>query len=137
MPLTPAPAPRPHDTARSSAAAALNAFRVTLDGVPEPRGQGEWRWRVRRQLAALRDALADESGRVADDWLAPRSEALSREAGALLARVRTLGARVLAEDDVLPVRSDLRRLAGDVAHHLQRRSDLTWEQVEQEYGGSE
>ena len=35
------------------------------------------------------------------------------------------------------VRERLRRLMGDIEHHLQRLSDLAWDDVQMELGGSE
>ncbi len=60
-----------------------------------------------------------------------------RERDALLARLGTLGLQLLQEPAVGGVRSQLDRLVVDVEHHLQRRRDLAWDEVELELGGSE
>ena len=84
-----------------------------------------------------RDALVQRGDAERDGWLASRSASVSREGMQLVDRIRALGPRVIADEDVALVRGELRRLATDISHHLQRRNDLAWEQVEQEYGGSE
>lgn len=96
-----------------------------------------WRWQVRRLVGEVRDLLSQENEASYDGWLAARGAGMIRERNALLARLADLGHRVLhdpAGDEVLAA---LRRLLTDVEHHLQRRRDLVWDEVEMELGGSE
>ena len=44
---------------------------------------------------------------------------------------------MLVADDVEPVRGELRRLLVDIDRHAQRMSDLAYDDVEIEIGGSE
>ena len=82
-----------------------------------------------RRLEAL---LLDEPAGP-DDWLQARRACVLRERDRLRDRVRTLRAQGPAA--VAP--TELRRLEADVAHHLQRVSDLAYDEVEFEVGGSE
>lgn len=103
------------------------------DGV----GSGSWRWTVRRRLADVRDALAEERASTGDGWLVARTGVVLRERNALLARVAAVGPRVLDAEDVEPVRVELKRLLVDIDHHFQRIRDLAYDDVEMEIGGSE
>lgn len=96
-----------------------------------------WRWRARELLTDLRDVLVTDSHTASDGWLAARRANMLRERDALLARLGTLGIQLLQEPAVGPIRSELNRLVVDVEHHLQRRRDLAWDEVELELGGSE
>lgn len=127
----------PKSAGTTPATATLRELQQLLADPPEPRALGGWRWSVRRHLASLRDALVQRGGAERDGWLASRSDSVSREGEQLVGRIRSLGPRVIGDEDVAGVRTELKRLATDISHHLQRRSDLAWEQVEQEYGGSE
>ena len=98
--------------------------------------EGSWRWQSRRLLADLRDCLVADSPSY-DGWLAARGAGMLRERNALLSRLSLMGPRVLHEPAIDHVRADLRRLLVDVEHHLQRRRDLVWDEVELELGGSE
>ena len=98
---------------------------------------GRWRWMVRQRMVDVRDVLATEPVDPLDGVLAHRHGASQRERTALLTRLSTLGPQVLEEPDVEPVATELGRLVGDIRHHLQRRSDLAWDDVQQEFGGSE
>ena len=98
---------------------------------------GSWRWRTRALLADLRDLLVTEYSASEDGWLAARGAGMLRERDVLLARVGAIWARVLQEPAAGTVRSELARLVVDVEHHLQRRRDLVWDEVELELGGSE
>ena len=73
----------------------------------------------------------------ADGWLAARGGATLRERSALLTRLNSLGEQVLVEADPERVAVDVRRLINDVQHHVQRVSDLAYDEVEIELGGSE
>lgn len=98
---------------------------------------GSWRWTVRRRLADLRDALATERGTTDNGWIAARSLIALRERNALLARLGTLGPRVLEHSDAAALGDELRRLVRDVSRHVQRLNDLVYDDVELELGGSE
>jgi hypothetical protein len=95
-----------------------------------------WRWQVRRALVEVRDLLSVDVPVARDSWLAARRGGMQRERDALMARLNRLGARVLRESP-REVRPEVRRLLVDVDHHLQRRRDLAWDEVELELGGSE
>lgn len=98
---------------------------------------GNWRWRVRQQLAAVRDDLVVEVGNGVEGWLAARQGGLLRERNALLHRISSLGPAVLEHPDVDRVRAELHRLLVDITHHRQRLHDLAYDEVELELGGSE
>lgn len=88
-------------------------------------------------MAALRDALADESVGTDDGWLAARGGTAFRERNVILGRLNRLGSVVLETEAVEDVRIELKRLVGDVHHHVQRLNDLAYDDVELELGGSE
>lgn len=117
---------------------------ATLHGLPEldsslsSTGTPEsWRWQVRRTLVELRDLLATDHSEPDDGWLAARGAGVLRERDVLLDRIARLGPRVLQDPSLEEVRAEVRRLLVDVSHHLQRRRDLAWDDVELELGGSE
>lgn len=118
--------------------AALQRLGAVLDarhrlGVPT----GQWRWRVRQEMAAVRDALIAEAGTGTGGWTAAREGGLLRERNALLARLGTLGPQVLESPDPDAVEVELRRLVADGSRHAQRLSTLAYDEVELELGGSE
>jgi hypothetical protein len=105
--------------------------------LPDAHPADAWRWQVRRLIGEVRDLLVHETPASYDGWLAARGAGMIRERNTLLGRLAALGPRVLhdpAGDEVL---AELRRLLADVEHHLQRRRDLVWDEVEMELGGSE
>ncbi len=102
-----------------------------------PRRHHAWRWLVRHRMAAVKDALAAETSRGGDAWLAAREVALIRERNALLGRLAALGPDVLEAPDIEEVRTRLSRLVVDVEHHRQRLNDLVYDSVSLELGGSE
>lgn len=114
-------------------ATSLHQLRSALSDAPTI---DAWRWQVRRMLADLRDLLTADAGPY-DAWLAAREAGMLRERNALLGRVAVLGPRVLRSPAGDQLHSELRRLLVDVDHHLQRRRDLAWDEVELELGGSE
>ncbi|WP_395658896.1 hypothetical protein [Nocardioides sp.] len=120
----------------TSTSAALQGLAHALDA---PRGAGvplgSWRWTVRKRMTAVRDQLVAETLPVGA--FPAREVGLARERDALLARLSALGAKVLVDPDVDRVRDQLHRLVVDVAHHVQRRHDLAYDEVELELGGSE
>lgn len=116
--------------------ATISSLRAVLDDPDAP----HWRWRLRRHLSLVREALgqdpAQEPGRSSDGWLAARSGVNERERRHLLSRIAALGPRVLerVEDDVA---ADVRRLLTDLEHYQQRAHDLVYDSVALELGGSE
>jgi hypothetical protein len=88
-------------------------------------------------MASVRDALEREPDGDADGWLSARHGRSAREGAALLARLHALGPQVLEAADVEGVRAELKRLLTDIDHHVQRRNDLAYDEVELEIGGSE
>ena len=118
--------------------AAMQSLSLALNAHGNPgTSVGQWRWRVRQQMAAVRDALVAEAGNGADAWTVAREGGMLRERNALLARLGTLGPRVLEHPDPDVVHVDVQRLLVDVGHHAQRLHDLAYDEVELELGGSE
>jgi hypothetical protein len=97
----------------------------------------EWRWHVRLRLSEVNDALTDPQGRQADAWLAARAQLSNRQRFQLHARVSTLALGVLDRLDAETIAHEVRRLLGDLEHHVQRRHDLVYDSVSLELGGSE
>lgn len=102
-----------------------------------PRRHQAWRVIVRQRMAGIRDALIHEYARSSDAWLAARERHLQRERTRLIARIAVLGNRIIEAPDVEPVREELHRLVNDLEHHSQRVSDLAYDAVSLELGGSE
>ncbi len=109
-----------------------------------PHAHEAWRWQATRVLAELRERLLGEPVPPADPahdgGLTARHTGHLRERDALLLRLSVLGSRTLpaaGPDTIARVRTDLDRITVDVDHHLQRRRDLLWDEVELELGGSE
>jgi membrane protein required for beta-lactamase induction len=102
-----------------------------------PRRHHMWRWLVRNRLAGVRDALAGDSARGGEAWLAARELSLHRDRSALLGRLAVIGPQVLETPDVEVVRSDLQRLVHDLERYRQRVNDLVYDAVSLELGGSE
>jgi hypothetical protein len=118
--------------------AAMQRLSVALDAHHRPGvSVGQWRWRVRQEMAAVRDALIAEAGNGADGWTAAREGGMLRERNALLVRMGRLGPRVLEHPDPDVVHLDVQRLLVDVGRHIQRLNDLAYDEVELELGGSE
>jgi hypothetical protein len=118
--------------------AALQSLNGALAAYGRPGASvGQWRWQLRQQMAAVRDALVAEAGNGADGWTVAREGGMLRERNALLARLGTLGPRVLEHPDPDVVHADVQRLLVDVGHHAQRLHDLAYDEVELELGGSE
>lgn len=88
-------------------------------------------------MTAVRDALMQENTSSDDGWLAARGGAAFRERNVLLGRLGDLGTHVLEDPDVDAVQAAVARLVHDVTHHLQRVSDLAYDEVEMELGGEE
>lgn len=102
-----------------------------------PRRHHMWRWLVRHRMSCVKEALSHEHARAGEAWLAAREVMLVRERDGLLDRLTALGPQVLESTDVEPVRSQLKRLVGDLEHHRQRLNDLVYDTVALELGGSE
>ncbi|CUR55642.1 conserved hypothetical protein [metagenome] len=116
---------------------ALTGLDQALD-LPRQRGSRTlWRESVRRHIESLRDQLDRPAAADTEDWAAARSGAILRERNALLNRMAALGPQVQATDEVDQLREEIKRLLNDVNHHLQRLSDLAYDAVELELGGSE
>jgi hypothetical protein len=96
-----------------------------------------WRWSVRRHLVPVRDRLAHEPPSRREAWLSARAARTLRERDTLLGRLNRLASQVLVAPDVDRLRSELSRLLGDIDRHAQRMSDLAYDEVELEIGGSE
>ena len=117
---------------------ALQALDHALDAPRRPGiPLGNWRWVVRQRMGAVRDALVGEAAGSEDGWLAARGGSAFRERNTLLARLGTLGPQVLETPDVERTRVELKRLIVDINRHAQRLSDLAYDEVELELGGSE
>lgn len=99
--------------------------------------QESWRRTVREQLATICEALYEERTGTSDSWLSARAGHLHRERNRLIARISVLAGMVAESADVEPLRQSLLRIAQDVQHHAQRVSDLVYDAVAMEVGGSE
>ncbi|MGD9958654.1 hypothetical protein [Nocardioides sp.] len=116
---------------------ALTGLDQALD-LPRQRGSRRlWRQSVCRQMDALRAELDQGSPSADEDWVSARSGAILRERNALLSRMAALGPQVQDTDALDDLRAEIKRLLTDVNHHLQRLSDLAYDAVELELGGSE
>lgn len=100
------------------------------------RPDAEWRGELVARLGHVRTLLADEASGPAD-WLQARRSTLVRERDALLDRVDDTRLVVLGADDLDQALHAVQRLVARVRHHLQRVSDVAWDEVEYEVGGSE
>jgi hypothetical protein len=97
----------------------------------------EWRWNVRRRLSEVKDALVDPQTGHHEAWLAARVWLSTRDRVQLQARVTSLSAGVLDRLDPETIVREVRRLLGDLEHHVQRQHDLVYDSVSLELGGSE
>ncbi len=97
----------------------------------------EWRWHVRRRLSEVLDALDTPQARSAEAWLAARAQNNSRVQHRLQKRAATLASGVLDRLDGDSIVREVRRLLGDLEHHVQRMHDLVYDSVSMELGGSE
>jgi hypothetical protein len=97
----------------------------------------EWRWNVRRQLSEVKEALAQPPARQREAWLAARALLSNRDRAQLQARVLSVSAGVLDRLDTATILHEVKRLLGDLEHHVQRLHDLVYDSVSWELGGSE
>lgn len=102
-----------------------------------PRQQQGWGWLVRQRMSAVKEALLEESSRQSEAWLTARAGSVRRDRNALLDQLAALGPVVLESNDLESVRARLQRLVLDLQHHRQRLSDLVYDSVSLELGGSE
>lgn len=102
-----------------------------------PRRHQMWRWLVLHRVAGVRDALAHETARATDAWLASRQSTLAREREALLLKLDRLGSQILDAVDVEGVRAELLRVLHELTRYRQRVNDLVYDTVSLELGGSE
>jgi hypothetical protein len=106
-----------------------------------PQLQRSWGHIVRHRTREVAEALTAESPVAQDSWLSARAGCLDRERNRLLTRLSVLGTTLgtmLAEGaDLEPVRDSLRRVALDARHHHQRVTDLTYDALALDVGGSE
>jgi hypothetical protein len=96
-----------------------------------------WRWTVRRELVPVRDRLLHERTPGRNVWLSARAARTLQERDSLLARLNHLAGQVLVTGDPEALAAELSRLLVDIDHHAQRLSDLAYDDVELEIGGSE
>lgn len=109
-------------------AEAITELTGTLDRPPERGAAAALSDRIR----LVRDALQHEPDTVGEAWLAERSTKLRRDRARLLRRLGPV-----CSDDVETVRIPMQRLVTDLEHHRQRVSDLVYDGVALELGGSE
>jgi hypothetical protein len=113
---------------------AVKELRQTLAADPTA---PEWRWTLRRRLSDVKEALAGPTPGHPEAWLAARGRLSARERITLQARVTALAAGVLERLDDQAITKEVRRLLGDLEHHVQRVHDLVYDSVSLELGGSE
>lgn len=94
-----------------------------------------WSWRLRAQLAQVREALANDRVRSFDGWLNARASSTDRTRRQLMARVTAAVTQDLQSPD--RARWIVGRLLQDLEHFRQRLADLAYDSVELEIGGSE
>ena len=97
----------------------------------------EWRWNVRRKLSEVKEALSQPQARQPEAWLAARAQLSNRDRSQLQGRVMAVSAGVLDKMDTETILSEVKRLLGDLEHHVQRVHDLVYDSVSLELGGSE
>ena len=113
---------------------AIQGLKQALD---TPRRHHMWRWLVRHRMSAVKDALAPETTRGGDAWLAGRELALHRERAALVQRLTDMGPVVLECPDTELVYRDMSKLVTSLERYRQRLNDLVYDSVSLELGGSE
>lgn len=102
-----------------------------------PRLSQSWSHIVRHRAGQVADALTAESAVAVDPWLSARANRLERERVRLLARLAVLRTTLTDAADPEPVRETLSRLLLDVRHHHQRVTDLAYDALSLDVGGSD
>ena len=97
----------------------------------------EWRWSVRRQLSEVKEALSQPQAAQPEAWLTARTLLSNRDRSQLQGRVMAVSAGVLDKLDADTIVREVKRLVGDLEHHVQRVHDLVYDSVSLELGGSE
>ncbi len=101
-----------------------------------PTPEQPWRELVRSHLGEVSVELSEERAVAPDTWLDARADHLHRERNRLLAKVSVLQP-MIDNADLDVVRAAVARLVPDLKHHHQRLSDLAYDGVAMEVGGSE
>ena len=96
-----------------------------------------WPQRVRHQLGGLDEVLAVPAQHHGDPATEARAGHLDRERSELRRRAHRLSGLLDGPAEVEALRTQLFRLAADLAHHAQRVNDLAYDGVSMEVGGSE
>lgn len=96
-----------------------------------------WRWNVRRRLSEVKEALVQPQVQQPEAWLAARAQLSNRDRSQLQGRVMSVSAGLLDKMDTEPIVREVKRLLGDLEHHVQRVHDLVYDSVSLELGGSE
>ena len=102
-----------------------------------PMQQQGWGWLVRQRMSVVKEALTDEAGPAAEAWLAARQGVAAARAQRPARPAGELGPLVLEGNDRDALRNRLLRLVHDLERHRQRLSDLLYDSVALELGGSE
>lgn len=101
-----------------------------------PRLSRSWARIVGHRVGQVVDALTADSAVAVDPWLSARAGHLDRERDRLLTRLSVLRTMLSDTTDLEAVRDSLRRLLPDVRHHHQRVTDLTYDALSRDVGGS-
>lgn len=94
-----------------------------------------WMWQLRQQLFGLREALASDRVRSFDGWLTARASATDRTRRQIMERISVVLAKDFPDVDAAHLIGS--RMLHDLEHFAQRVSDLNYDSVEMEIGGSE
>jgi hypothetical protein len=118
--------------------AAMAGLAVALDAPRPPGAQmGVWRFTVRQRLGSVRDGLAAEHPQARAGWAVARERAVLRERQRLLTRLAMISPRILDAPEPEGIRTEIKRLLHDIDRHRQRMHDVTWDEAEVDFGGSE
>lgn len=108
-----------------------------LDRLPQQRRRVPWQAVVRQRLHGLDAALAAEQTGSQEVWLDARARQLAHERELLQRRLATLRTQLTESAVEEVVQEELQRLIHDVRRHHQRVSDLLYDAVGRDVGGSE
>lgn len=113
----------------------FNAIHELQRLLASDRSHPHWLWQVRQQLFALREELASDRVRSFDGWLTAKATSTDRTRRQIMARISV----VLAKDfpDTNTAHLIGTRILHDLEHFQQRVSDLSYDAVALELGGSE